>query len=163
MLRRGNPGQSAIEAAVLIFVAMTALGIFYGFMRAAVSDRMKTGADSFGHELLYGKGQVQEGCWSCAVNDFYADAAGCCVAYNGCTKKVQDVVKDGVCGCCPAPPSCWACTGTSGYGKTYSSRDAACAAAQANAQIGCIHAGKPHCGMGACFCTMESSPPCTAG
>lgn len=138
MVRRGNPGQSAIEAAVLVFVAASALAVFFGFIRAAVSDRMKIGADSFGHELLYGKG----GCaCSASVSAAYAGTGNCAATCNlgTCTSMV------GV---------CYSCEGF-GSGKT---PDEATAKAKANAVASSCNTiqrnkGYPFCG----FCTVNVS------
>ena len=46
-------GQSIIETAVLLSLAAAALLVFFSFVRNAVSSRLKSGADTFGHGLLH--------------------------------------------------------------------------------------------------------------
>lgn len=52
-LRRATGGQSLLEGTVLFLVAVAALVTFFTIIRAAVSGRIKTGADSFGHGMLH--------------------------------------------------------------------------------------------------------------
>ena len=46
-------GQSTVETALLLTVVAMALLTFFTFIRAAVSSRIKVGADTFGHGLLH--------------------------------------------------------------------------------------------------------------
>lgn len=46
-------GQSAIEHVLLIVLAAAALVSVFAHIRSAASHRMKSGADSMGHGLLY--------------------------------------------------------------------------------------------------------------
>ena len=50
----GRAGQSIIETSLLMLVVVLALVTMFGFLRNAVSHRLKGGADTFGHGLLYG-------------------------------------------------------------------------------------------------------------
>ncbi len=53
--RRGHkPGEATLETAVLLVIVAASLAVFFSFIRAAVSGRVKLGADAFGHGLLYG-------------------------------------------------------------------------------------------------------------
>jgi len=54
MRRHRRRGQAAIELAILIAAGAVAAGVLLGFLKGAVSSRMKSGADTFGHGLLYG-------------------------------------------------------------------------------------------------------------
>lgn len=49
-------GQSTVEAALLLGAVAVALVVFFSFIRASVSSRIKVGADTFGHGLLYDPG-----------------------------------------------------------------------------------------------------------
>jgi uncharacterized membrane-anchored protein len=46
-------GQSTVETALLLAVVGLALVAFFGFIRNAMSHRIKVGADAFGHGLQY--------------------------------------------------------------------------------------------------------------
>jgi len=46
-------GQSSIESILLIAGVVGALLMFFAFVRSSVAFRIKTGADSFGHGMLY--------------------------------------------------------------------------------------------------------------
>ena len=46
-------GQSMVEMTLLFFVVAVALVTFFSFIRSAVSSRIKTGADTFGHGMLH--------------------------------------------------------------------------------------------------------------
>lgn len=46
-------GQSTVETALLLLAVVTALVVFFSFIRNAVSSRIKLGADTFGHGLLH--------------------------------------------------------------------------------------------------------------
>ncbi len=48
-----NTGQSILESAVVIGAIVAALVVFFTFIRAAVSTRLKLGSDTFGHGMLY--------------------------------------------------------------------------------------------------------------
>lgn len=52
MRRHHRCGQSAVEFAILIAAGVVAAGVLLGFLKGAVSSRMKGGADTFGHGLL---------------------------------------------------------------------------------------------------------------
>ena len=45
-------GQSVVEGSLLLAAIATALVVFFSFIRASVSSRIKVGADTFGHGLL---------------------------------------------------------------------------------------------------------------
>lgn len=49
----GRHGQSMVETMLLLAVIAAALTVFFSFIRAAVSSRVKVGADTFGHGLLH--------------------------------------------------------------------------------------------------------------
>ena len=49
----GRAGQSMIETALLLVGVVIALLAFFSFIRASVAFRIKTGADTFGHGMLY--------------------------------------------------------------------------------------------------------------
>ncbi len=49
----GRSGQSTVERALLFLAIGVALAVFFSFVRAAVSSRLKGGSDAFGHGLLY--------------------------------------------------------------------------------------------------------------
>ena len=42
-----------IEAALLFLAVAVSLSIFFSFIKAAVSSRVKGGADAFGHGMLH--------------------------------------------------------------------------------------------------------------
>jgi Flp pilus assembly pilin Flp len=46
-------GQSAIEYVVLVVLAAAALAGMFGYIRSALSHRLKSGADGVGQGLLY--------------------------------------------------------------------------------------------------------------
>lgn len=46
-------GQSTIETALLLGAVAIALVAIFAFVRNAVSSRIKTGSDAFGHGMLY--------------------------------------------------------------------------------------------------------------
>lgn len=46
-------GQSLIEYGILILVAATSILFFFSFIRSAMSHRMKSGSDAFGHGMVY--------------------------------------------------------------------------------------------------------------
>ena len=50
---RGGRGQSALEYVMLTVMAAAALVSMFSFIRSASSHRLKSGADSMGHGLLY--------------------------------------------------------------------------------------------------------------
>ncbi len=47
-------GQAMVETALLLVVVVAALVTFFSFIRASVSHRLKLGADTLGHGLLWG-------------------------------------------------------------------------------------------------------------
>ena len=46
-------GMFTVESALLALVVVTALTVFYSFIRDAVSHRLKLGADAFGYGMRY--------------------------------------------------------------------------------------------------------------
>jgi hypothetical protein len=46
-------GQSVVEYSILIVVTALALTLIFSFLRAAMSHRVKAGADAFGHGLIF--------------------------------------------------------------------------------------------------------------
>lgn len=52
-VRRGCGGQSSIEHVILIVMAAAALIGMFGYIRSALSHRMKSGADGIGQGLQY--------------------------------------------------------------------------------------------------------------
>lgn len=50
---RVRRGQSTVETALLLGAIAMALVVFFSFIRSSVSSRIKGGADTFGHGLLY--------------------------------------------------------------------------------------------------------------
>ena len=53
---RGRPGgQSLVEYTLHIVLAVAALAGMFGYVRSALSHRMKSGADGVGQGLLYGR------------------------------------------------------------------------------------------------------------
>lgn len=52
---RARRGQSMLEAAILFGAVVAALLVFHTFIKTSVASRLKSGADTFGHGLLYGR------------------------------------------------------------------------------------------------------------
>ena len=52
-LVRRSSGQSAVEYVLLIVLAALALAGAFGYIRSALTHRMKSGADGIGHGMLY--------------------------------------------------------------------------------------------------------------
>ena len=50
---RGRQGQTFVETTVLLLAVASALVLFFTFVRNAISSRIKTGSDTFGHGLLH--------------------------------------------------------------------------------------------------------------
>ncbi len=50
--KRRPTGQSTIELAVMTLGIVTALVIFFSYLRSSVAYRIKVGSDAFGHGLL---------------------------------------------------------------------------------------------------------------
>jgi len=46
-------GQSVVEYAIVTVVAAASLALFFQLVRSATAHRMKDGADTFGHGLIY--------------------------------------------------------------------------------------------------------------
>ncbi len=57
---RAQAGQSIVEVCLVILVVTIALVVFYSFIQSSVSFRFKSGADTFGHGLLYGNKLFRE-------------------------------------------------------------------------------------------------------
>lgn len=57
---RAKNGQSIVEICLLILVVAVALTVFFSFIQSAVSFRLKSGSDTFGHGLLYGNQLFKE-------------------------------------------------------------------------------------------------------
>lgn len=53
MRRPRGRGQSAIEYAILIVAAAAALTWMFGYIRSALTHRLKSGADGVGHGMRY--------------------------------------------------------------------------------------------------------------
>ena len=60
-VRRGEAGQSMVESALLFITVVSALVMFFSFMKASVAFRLKSGADAFGQGMLYDC----TGAWPC--------------------------------------------------------------------------------------------------
>ena len=56
-LRRHARGQSSVEQALLLVIAVAALVAMFSYIRSSLSHRFKVGADGMGHGLLYGPGE----------------------------------------------------------------------------------------------------------
>ena len=52
-MHRRKSGQTFVETTVLLLAIASALVLFFTFVRNAVSSRIKTGSDTFGHGLLH--------------------------------------------------------------------------------------------------------------
>lgn len=51
--RSRNRGSAIVESALLILAVSAALVVFFSFIRNAVSSRLKSGGDAFGHGMLH--------------------------------------------------------------------------------------------------------------
>ena len=51
--RRHRHAQTAVEYVLLTIAAAAALAYMFSYVRSAASGRLKSGADSVGHGLLY--------------------------------------------------------------------------------------------------------------
>lgn len=52
-MRRQRAGQSTIEYALLVILAISALTAIFGYVRNALSHQMKSGVDGMGHGMRY--------------------------------------------------------------------------------------------------------------
>jgi len=52
-LLRHRQGQSIIEYSILMGIVALSLSLFFTFIRAATAHRLKGGADTFGHGLIF--------------------------------------------------------------------------------------------------------------
>ena len=68
--------QSSVETVLVIGAVAAALGVFFTFVRASVSSRIKMGADGLGHGLLYGKEQCSAGQRMCFTVTILAKFGG---------------------------------------------------------------------------------------